>query len=188
MESRDKAQQFVECYLCQQPVLFFCRRCRTSLCDPCVPIDLRVRFVNYHDIAVFAINDDDETCFCDSHFLNDCSAYCKPCKIPICSVCVSAKHKSHKIYELSYKIKKLLKVITKKHYWLQSSKHELQIMLDRTTKLLDSTNKGKMKLEQGQRSGTTRSRSSWRNFTRNLMACKKNTKMYYRNKRNSLKK
>lgn len=77
--------------------------------------------------------------FCDSHFLNNCSAYCKTCKIPICSVCVSAKHKSHKIYELSYKIKKLLKVITKEHYRLQSSKHELEIMLDRTTKLLDST-------------------------------------------------
>lgn len=139
MASRDKAQHFVECDLCQQPVSFFCRRCRINLCDPCVPIHLRVRSVNYHDIAVFAIKDDDETCFCDSHFLNDCSANCKTCKIPICSVCVSAKHKSHKIYELSYKIKKLLKVITKEHYRLQSSKHELERMLDCTTKLLDST-------------------------------------------------
>lgn len=106
MASRDKAQHFVECDLCRQPVSFFCRRCRINLCDPCVPIHLRVRSVIYHDIAIFAIKDDDETCFCDSHFLNDCSAYCKTCKIPICSVCVSAKHKSHKIYELSYKIKK----------------------------------------------------------------------------------
>ncbi|XP_065943369.1 E3 ubiquitin-protein ligase TRIM45-like [Magallana gigas] len=138
MASRDEAQHLVECDLCQQPVSFFCRRCGVSLCDPCVPIHLPVKSKNGHDIVDYISKDDDDTCHCDSHPQNDCSAYCKTCDAPICILCVSIKHKSHEMSELSDKIEELLKVITRENDRLQSSKHDLERVFDHMTKLLSS--------------------------------------------------
>nr|XP_019926568.2 uncharacterized protein LOC105337167 isoform X2 [Crassostrea gigas]XP_034327027.1 uncharacterized protein LOC105337167 isoform X2 [Crassostrea gigas] len=138
MESRNEAQDFVGCDLCQQPVSFFCRRCGINLCDPCVTIHLRVKSTNVHEIVDFASKDDYDTCHCDSHPKNDCSAYCKTCDAPICILCVSIKHKSHEMAELSDKIEELLKVIAKENDRLQTSKHELEKILGHTTKLLSS--------------------------------------------------
>nr|XP_011454001.2 uncharacterized protein LOC105346916 [Crassostrea gigas] len=131
-------QDLVECDLCQQPVSFFCRRCGVNLCDPCVPIHLRVKSKNGHDIVDYASKNDDDTCHCDSHPQNDCSAYCKTCDAPICILCVSIKHKSHEMSELSDKIEELLKVITRENDRLQSSKHDLERVLDHKTKILSS--------------------------------------------------
>ncbi|XP_052699605.1 uncharacterized protein LOC128177095 [Crassostrea angulata] len=136
--SRDEAQDLVECNLCQQPVSFFCRRCGVNLCDTCIAIHLRVKSKNGHDIVDYTSKDDDDTCHCDSHPQNDCSAFCKTCDAPICMLCVSIKHKSHEMSELSDKIEELLKVIAKENDRLQSSKHELERILDHTTKMLSS--------------------------------------------------
>ncbi|XP_065945333.1 protein wech-like [Magallana gigas] len=138
MASRDEAQHVVECDLCQQPVSFFCRRCGVNLCDPCALIHLRVKSKNGHDVVHYASKDDDDTCHCDSHPQNDCSAYCKTCETPICMLCVTIKHKSHEISELSDKIEELLKVIATENDRLQSFKHEFERILDHTTKLLTS--------------------------------------------------
>nr|XP_011442633.2 uncharacterized protein LOC105338975 [Crassostrea gigas] len=138
MATRDEAQDLVECNLCQQPVSFFCRRCGVNLCDTCIAIHLRVKSKNGHDIVDYTSKDDDDTCHCDSHPQNDCSAYCKTCDAPICILCVSIKHKSHEMSELSVKIEELLKVIAKENDRLQSSKHELERILDHTTKMLSS--------------------------------------------------
>ncbi|XP_052699314.1 uncharacterized protein LOC128176806 [Crassostrea angulata] len=138
MESKNEAQHVVGCDLCQQPVSFFCRRCGVNLCDTCIAIHVRVKSTNVHEIVDFASKDDDDTCHCDSHPQNDCSAYCKTCDAPICILCVSIKHRSHEMSELSDKIEELLKVIAKENDRLQSSKHELERILDHTTKLLSS--------------------------------------------------
>ncbi|XP_052702240.1 uncharacterized protein LOC128178889 [Crassostrea angulata] len=138
MESKNEAQHSVECDLCQQPVSFFCRRCGVNLCDPCVTIHLRVKSKNGHDIVDYTSKDDDDTCHCDSHPQNDCSAYCKTCDAPICILCVSIKHKSHEMSELSDKIEELLKVIAKENDRLQSSKNELEKILEHTTNMLSS--------------------------------------------------
>uniref|UniRef100_K1PZQ8 Tripartite motif-containing protein 45 n=1 Tax=Magallana gigas TaxID=29159 RepID=K1PZQ8_MAGGI len=138
MASRDEAQHVVECDLCQQPVSFFCRRCGVNLCDPCVLIHLRVKSKKGHDIVDYTSKDDDDTCHCDSHPQHDCSAYCKTCETPICILCVTIKHKSHEISELSDKIEELLKVIATENDRLQSFKHELERILEHTTKLLSS--------------------------------------------------
>ncbi|XP_011442633.3 uncharacterized protein [Magallana gigas] len=138
MATRDEAQDLVECNLCQQPVSFFCRRCGVNLCETCIAKHLRVKSKNGHDIVDYTSKDDDDTCYCDSHPQNDCSAYCKTCEAPICMLCVSIKHKSHEMSELSDKIEELLKVIAKENDRLQSSKHELERIMEHTTKLLSS--------------------------------------------------
>nr|XP_034325999.1 uncharacterized protein LOC117689318 isoform X2 [Crassostrea gigas] len=134
MTSKNEAQHFVECDRCQQPVSFFCRRCRVSLCVLCVPIHLRVNSKNGHDVVDFASKDNSDRCHCDFNP----KKYCKSCDAPICILCVTNKHKSHDISELSDKIEEYLKVIAKENNRLQSSKHESKNILDHTTKMLSS--------------------------------------------------
>ncbi|XP_052689816.1 uncharacterized protein LOC128167888 [Crassostrea angulata] len=138
MASKNEAQHFVECDLCPEPVSFFCRRCGVKLCDPCVLKHLRVKSKNGHDIVDFVSKDDDDTCHCDSHPQNDCSAFCKTCDVPICILCVSIKHKSHEISELSGKIEELLNVIARENDRLQLYKQELERILEHTAKQLSS--------------------------------------------------
>ncbi|XP_052698530.1 uncharacterized protein LOC128176314 [Crassostrea angulata] len=133
----DKAQHFEACDLCQQPVSFFCRRCGVNLCDPCVTIHLRVKSKYGHEIVNFTSKDDD-TCVCGSHPKNNCSAFCKTCDAPICIICVAIKHKTHEISELSDKIEEILKIIVKENDRLQSSKHDLERILNHTTNMLFS--------------------------------------------------
>nr|XP_034326260.1 uncharacterized protein LOC105344127 [Crassostrea gigas] len=144
-EESTQGQHFVECDLCQKPVSLFCRRCGVNLCDPCVPVHLRLKSKTGHDVVHFTSREDENTCLCESHPLNDCSAYCKTCDVPICFLCVSITHKSHEISELSDKIKELnrhgkpeelLNVIAKENERLQSSKQDLEKILNHTTKQL----------------------------------------------------
>ncbi|XP_078327276.1 uncharacterized protein LOC111124510 [Crassostrea virginica] len=55
-----QGQEAVECGLCQNPVSFFCRRCWVNLCDPCVPVHLRVKSKFGHDVVDYASKDDDD--------------------------------------------------------------------------------------------------------------------------------
>ena len=60
----NQGQEVVGCDLCQNPVSFSCRRCRVNLCDPCVPVHLRVSSQNGHGVVDFTKKDDD-MCFCE---------------------------------------------------------------------------------------------------------------------------
>ena len=133
-----QGQEVVECDLCQNPVSFFCRRCGVNLCDACIPVHLRVKSKTGHDLVDYVSKDDDDTCFCDSHPKHECSAFCKTCDAPICMLCVSIKHKSHKISELSDKIKELLQSITRENDRLQSFRYVLEKKLKDTTQQLSS--------------------------------------------------
>lgn len=91
---------------------------------------LRMKSKNAHDVVDNVSKDDDDTRFCDFHPRNDCSACCETCNVPICIICVSIKHKSHEMLELSDKLKDLSKVIAMEKYRLQSFKHELETLLN----------------------------------------------------------
>ena len=133
-----QGQEVVECDLCQNPVSFFCRRCGVNLCDACIPVHLRVKSKTGHDLVDYVSKADDDTCFCDSHPKHECSAFCKTCDAPICMLCVSIKHKSHKISELSDKMKELLQSITRENDRLQSFRYVLEKKLKDTTQQLSS--------------------------------------------------
>ncbi|XP_065944137.1 B-box type zinc finger protein ncl-1 isoform X1 [Magallana gigas] len=144
-EESTQGQHFVECNLCQKPVSFFCRQCGVNLCDSCIPVHVRLKSKTGHDVVYFTSMEDENTCLCESHPLNDCSAYCKTCDVPICFLCVSITHKTHEISELSDKIKELnrqckteelLNAIAKENERLQSSKQDLEKILNHTTKQL----------------------------------------------------
>ena len=131
-----QGQEAVLCDLCQSPVSFFCRRCGVNLCDFCVPYHLRVSSQTGHDVV--DKQDDNDKCFCESHPKHECFAFCETCDLPICLLCVSIKHKSHNLSELAEKIIELLKSIGQENNRLQSSRHELERLLDHTTKRLSS--------------------------------------------------
>ncbi|XP_056013661.1 uncharacterized protein LOC125673876 [Ostrea edulis] len=63
MASEDitQGQYVIECDICKQPVSFFCRRCGVNLCDPCVPVHLRIKSKTGHDVVYFGSRDDDDT-------------------------------------------------------------------------------------------------------------------------------
>ena len=133
-----QGQEVIKCDSCQNPVSFFCRRCSVKLCDPCVPVHLRVSSQTGHHVVDFASKDFDDSNFCISHPENKCSAYCKTCDQPICILCVSIKHRSHEISELHEKIEELLKAINKENERLQSSRSDLETLQKHTVKRLSS--------------------------------------------------
>ena len=94
-------QEIVKCDLCETPVSFYCRRCVVNLCDPCVLVHVRVKSEFGHDIIDFSSKDENDLCFCDAHPKHNCSAYCNTCDVVIFILCISLKHKSHEITELS---------------------------------------------------------------------------------------
>lgn len=128
----------MECNICQDPVLFFCRQCRVNLCGSCVTEHLRVNVRNGHSILDFASRDDYDPCFCEFHPDQECSLYCETCDVAICMLCFSIRHRSHLISDLSDEIQKLLEVIAKENNRLQSSEFELETILNHTVKLLSS--------------------------------------------------
>ncbi|XP_056015641.1 uncharacterized protein LOC125675256 [Ostrea edulis] len=69
MASEDitQGQYVIECDICKQPVSFFCRRCGVNLCDPCVPVHLRIKSKTGHDVVDFASRDDDDTSNQENH-------------------------------------------------------------------------------------------------------------------------
>ncbi|XP_078327170.1 uncharacterized protein LOC144623063 [Crassostrea virginica] len=132
-----QSQDVIECGLCRNPVSSFCRQCGVNLCDSCIPNHLRVKSKTGHVIVNYTTKyEDDDSCFCESHPQYECSSYCKTCEVPICLHCTS--HKSHQISELSDKIEELLKGIARESDRLQSFRHQLETVLDHTTKQLSS--------------------------------------------------
>lgn len=97
------------CNLCQNPVSFFCRRCGVNLCDPCVLHNLRVSSETGHEIVDFTKKYVEDVCFCKLHPKHEYSVFCKTCDVPVCLLCVSIKHKSHELSELSEKVEEILK-------------------------------------------------------------------------------
>ena len=162
-EVKTKSQDVVKCHLCQEPVSFFCRRCGVNLCDPCVPVHLRLKTKFGHDIVEFSCKDDDDSCLCDSHPKHECAAYCDTCDLPICMLCVSVKHKSHKICELHDKLEDLQKDIVSKNIRLQSFRQNVKTLLNHTTNILSSLSS----FYQGSKDEITDRGKIWKNLIDN---------------------
>ncbi|XP_078327165.1 uncharacterized protein LOC111125741 [Crassostrea virginica] len=136
-EATPVEEEVTECGLCRNAVSSFCRQCKVNLCDSCIPNHLRAKSKTGHVIINFTTKyDDDDSCYCESHPQYECSSYCKTCEVPICLHCTA--HKSHQISELSDKIEELIKVIARESDKLQSFRHQLETVLDHTTKQLSS--------------------------------------------------
>ena len=130
-------QEVVNCSLCQTPVSFFCRRCKINLCDSCIPCHLRVKSEFGHDVVDIGSKDEVDSCFCDAHPQYKCSAYCKTCDVVICIFCISIRHMSHEITELSSNVE-LFKRFSRGKDLLLSFKNEIEPVLNHTNKLLSS--------------------------------------------------
>ncbi|XP_056021507.1 uncharacterized protein LOC125651566 [Ostrea edulis] len=143
MASEDTTQGHlvIECDICKQPVSFFCRRCGVNLCDPCVPVHLRIKSKIGHDVVDYVSRYDEDTCTCDFHPQNECHMYCQTCDFPICMVCVSIKHKSHEMSVVTDTIDNLMKTIMKENERLQKYKCEFEKILNYTTRVLPSLSK-----------------------------------------------
>lgn len=70
-----------------------------------------VKFRNGYDVVDYVSKDDDDICFCEFYFKNECCVYCKICNVLICMLCVFIKYKFYEMFELFDKIEEFLKVI-----------------------------------------------------------------------------
>lgn len=112
MASNFQAHQSVGCDQCGQSVLFFCRQCKFNLCEYCFEYHQRTKSRNGHDIVDYDERNNEDTSKCGFHPQKECVAYCKSCNVPICLLCITLRHKSHDVSELSDKIGELFTVIS----------------------------------------------------------------------------
>ncbi|XP_062618840.1 uncharacterized protein LOC134280442 [Saccostrea cucullata] len=121
-----QGQYYLECDICKSPVNFKCNRCAVKLCSACVGPHMLTKPKNGHNVTEY--NE------CLTHPQHRFSAFCKTCDIPICVLCISIKHKTHRISELSEKVETLLNIITTENKRLQSMRAELKKILDHINK------------------------------------------------------
>lgn len=139
MASYFQGHQSVGCDQCRQSILFFCRQCKFNLCEYCIEYHQRSKSRNGHDIVDYDERNNEDTSQCGFHPQNECVAYCKSCNVPICLLCITLRHKSHDVSELSDKIEELLTVISDENNKLQLSKHDLETVLKHTKIFLSSS-------------------------------------------------
>lgn len=139
MASYFQGHQSVGCDQYGQSVLFFCRQCKFNLCEYCIEYHQRTESRNGHDIIDYDERNNEGISKCGFHPQKECVAYCKSCNVPICLLCITLRHKSHDVSELSDKIEELLTVISDENNKLQLSKHDLETVLKHTKIFLSSS-------------------------------------------------
>ncbi|XP_061176158.1 uncharacterized protein LOC133185116 [Saccostrea echinata] len=96
MAAKDRAQHFITCEKCQNPVEFTCVPCEIKLCGECSLNHMRTKSKQGHELRGYSRS---LTQQCDIHFNFTCDVYCKSCSTPICSECVATNE--HKLHDLS---------------------------------------------------------------------------------------
>ena len=96
-----RAQDIIRCSLCENGAYYHCIQCRTILCDDCTSTHLSDKS-KIHEIVSYTSQRrsfafDYE---CASHNRNNCEIYCKDCKKPICTKCVTGEHRKHNFADL----------------------------------------------------------------------------------------
>ncbi|XP_061179556.1 uncharacterized protein LOC133188193 [Saccostrea echinata] len=129
-----QGQHYLECDICKSPVQFTCKRCAVKLCSTCVGPHLLLKSVNGHEVTKYSEQNKSEDEECLTHPLQQFSAFCRTCDIPVCVLCVSIKHKTHNICEISEKVDLLSDFITTENERLQSMRSELETILDHISK------------------------------------------------------
>ncbi|XP_078323001.1 uncharacterized protein LOC144622255 [Crassostrea virginica] len=138
-EEKSRGQEVIGCDLCQEPVFRICKQCRIRLCITCLSVHVQEKSKTPHFIDDYGKDDDDgEFCFCDSHPKFKCCVYCTTCDAPICFVCSTIKHKSHKMSELEHKKCDLISSINQENVRLQSFSNELKTLLEESKKCMSS--------------------------------------------------
>ncbi|XP_061173728.1 uncharacterized protein LOC133182895 [Saccostrea echinata] len=92
---------------------------------------------NEHDVVKYSELNKTKEENCLTHPKQQCCAFCSTCDIPICLLCVSIKHRTHEIMELSEKADDLSDFISKENERLQSMESELENFLDHTSKKIE---------------------------------------------------
>ncbi|XP_062599900.1 tripartite motif-containing protein 2-like [Saccostrea cucullata] len=93
MDPRLSAQDVLCCDLCETPVPpMYCDFCHVKLCKACVGEHLS-DLSKEHKVVPY--KQKGTTPICPTHAGKLCELHCKECVIPVCSLCVSDKHKGH---------------------------------------------------------------------------------------------
>ena len=138
-------------------ISFSCQRCEINICDPCLPLHLRQETRYGHDVVNYNSKQENESFNCDLHPRNTYFAYCKTCETPNCSLCFAVEHKSHKISELPNEIEfYYILFVVESDFRHSKMNWKLSCIISLNNCHLNPhyTNRGKMKLQSEEKSGT----------------------------------
>ncbi|XP_048762155.2 E3 ubiquitin-protein ligase TRIM71-like [Ostrea edulis] len=114
------AQFIITCGHCDNPTECFCNPCQTRLCTKCVTIHLQQQTEEGHEIVCSAKKKNKYTSQkCKTHADVECHVFCRTCDLPICSKCVTGKHKPHAMTDLEEKIEKLSHTLDQEQWELR---------------------------------------------------------------------
>ena len=96
LHPRRSAQDVLLCKTCNKdPVQLHCELCNIDLCGNCVGKHV-VDFSKQHKVIPFIEKFNAPTYpKCPTHADRQCELFCEQCNIPVCSTCVSNKHRGH---------------------------------------------------------------------------------------------
>ena len=105
MHPRRSAQNVLLCDACETvPLQSHCDLCNISLCTNCVGKHL-LDSSRKHNVVPFTQKKSAPNYpACPEHGDKHCELYCEKCDVPVCSTCVSKKHKGHNLCEVLEKI------------------------------------------------------------------------------------
>ncbi|KAK3083785.1 hypothetical protein FSP39_003205 [Pinctada imbricata] len=95
-------QRSVLCNVCvdEVPGEYFCIECKQTLCPRCEENHKRVAATRNHNITLACTDHGDQASF-----------HCEKCNIPVCSKCVTGKHKGHDMTDLDDILEKEKKLL-----------------------------------------------------------------------------
>ncbi|XP_061177569.1 uncharacterized protein LOC133186333 [Saccostrea echinata] len=101
MDPRFSAQDVLRCDLCEIPVPpMYCDFCYVRLCKACVGEHLS-DLSKEHKVESFKQRRSTQNFSkCSTHKSKPCELHCAKCDIPVCSLCISGKHKGHTFLDI----------------------------------------------------------------------------------------
>ncbi|XP_056018241.1 E3 ubiquitin-protein ligase TRIM36-like [Ostrea edulis] len=95
------AQYVLLCDLCETvPLQSHCELCNVNLCKACVEQHLSDSSKRHNVVSILHRKSTPSYPKCPKHADKHCELYCKKCDIPVCSTCVSKKHRGHNVCDV----------------------------------------------------------------------------------------
>ncbi|XP_056001414.1 uncharacterized protein LOC125664933 [Ostrea edulis] len=105
LHPRRSAQAVLLCDLCEiTPIQSHCELCNVNLCKACVGEHLSDSSKKHNVVSFLDRKSTPSYPKCLTHADKHSELYCEKCEVPVCSTCVSKKHRGHNLCDVLEKI------------------------------------------------------------------------------------
>ncbi|XP_056000341.1 uncharacterized protein LOC125654512 [Ostrea edulis] len=105
LHPRRSAQDVLLCDSCETfPLQCHCELCQINLCTNCVGKHLLDSSKRHNVVPFKQKKSTPNYPECPTHADKHCELYCEDCDVPVCSTCISDKHRGHILYDVLEKL------------------------------------------------------------------------------------